>query len=98
VVPRLYTYYISSFLFAVFGLKMLRDGWKMSAAEAQEEFEEVQEDLKNRERMAAEAGEDPEAAVNLVGGHSPTHSAARSFLWRFVSPIFLQVSATQYIV
>ncbi len=41
VVPRVYTYYISSFLFAVFGLKMLKDGWKMSANEAQEEMEEA---------------------------------------------------------
>ena len=30
VIPRLYTYYLSSFLFAVFGIKMLREGWKMS--------------------------------------------------------------------
>ncbi len=41
VVPRVYTYYLSSFLFAVFGVKMLKDGWKMSPNEAQEEFEEV---------------------------------------------------------
>lgn len=31
VIPRLYTFYLSSFLFAVFGIKMLREGWKMSA-------------------------------------------------------------------
>ena len=30
VIPRLYTYYLSSFFFAVFGIKMLREGWKMS--------------------------------------------------------------------
>ena len=30
VIPRMYTYYLSSFLFALFGLKMLREGWKMS--------------------------------------------------------------------
>ena len=30
VIPRVYTYYLSSFLFAVFGIKMLREGWKMS--------------------------------------------------------------------
>ncbi|TRY79108.1 hypothetical protein TCAL_06599 [Tigriopus californicus] len=49
VIPRLYTYYISSFLFAVFGIKMLREGYKMSPNEAQEEFDEVQEDLRKRE-------------------------------------------------
>lgn len=30
VIPRSITYYLSSFLFAIFGLKMLREGWKMS--------------------------------------------------------------------
>ena len=30
VIPRTFTYYISSLLFAIFGLKMLREGWKMS--------------------------------------------------------------------
>ena len=30
IIPRVVTYYLSSFLFAVFGIKMLRDGWKMS--------------------------------------------------------------------
>lgn len=30
VIPRSITYYLSSFLFAIFGIKMLREGWKMS--------------------------------------------------------------------
>lgn len=30
VIPRVFTFYLSSFLFAVFGIKMLREGWKMS--------------------------------------------------------------------
>lgn len=49
LVPRVYTYYISTALFAIFGLKMLRDGYYMSPNDAQEEFEEVQSDLKKRE-------------------------------------------------
>ena len=43
------TYYLSSFLFAVFGLKMLHEGYHMSNTEAQEEFEEVNEELRKRE-------------------------------------------------
>ena len=39
---------------------MLREGWKMSASEAAEEMEEVQEDLKRRE---AEAESDSSADV-----------------------------------
>lgn len=48
-IPRVYTYYISTALFAIFGLKMLRDGYYMNPADAQEELEEVQSDLKKRE-------------------------------------------------
>lgn len=49
IIPRVYTYYISTALFAIFGLKMLRDGWRMSPTDAAEELEEVQSDLKKRE-------------------------------------------------
>ncbi|XP_071088429.1 putative divalent cation/proton antiporter TMEM165 isoform X1 [Haliotis cracherodii] len=49
VIPRAYTYYISSLLFAVFGIKMLKEGWSMSPDEGQDEYEEVQADLKKRE-------------------------------------------------
>ncbi|KAH9513966.1 hypothetical protein Btru_031859 [Bulinus truncatus] len=49
VIPRALTYYVSSALFAIFGLKMLREGWYMSDDEGQEEYEEVQADLKRRE-------------------------------------------------
>lgn len=49
IIPRVYTYYISTALFAIFGVKMLHDGWRMSPTDAQEELEEVQMDLKKRE-------------------------------------------------
>lgn len=49
IIPRVYTYYISTALFALFGLKMLRDGYYMSPNEGQEELEEVQSDLRKRE-------------------------------------------------
>ena len=43
------TYYISSLLFAIFGIKMIYEGYHMSASEGQEEFEEVNEELRKRE-------------------------------------------------
>lgn len=49
VIPRAYTYYISTALFAVFGLKMLREGFKMSPNEGQDELEEVQADLRRKD-------------------------------------------------
>lgn len=49
IIPRAYTYYISTILFALFGLKMLKDGYYMSPTEGQEELDEVQSDLRKRE-------------------------------------------------
>ncbi|CAK9821658.1 Transmembrane protein 165 [Anthophora retusa] len=68
IIPRVYTHYISIALFTLFGLKMLRDGYKMSAAEAQEEIEEVQSDLRKKEVYEKETGstlvQDPETGFN----------------------------------
>merc|ERR1719295_840163 len=49
VVPKVYTFYISSLLFAIFGLKMLKEGWNMSPEDSMEEMEEVQEELRKKE-------------------------------------------------
>ncbi|XP_045505518.1 transmembrane protein 165 isoform X2 [Colias croceus] len=61
VIPRVYTHYISAALFAIFGLKMLRDGWKMDPNEGQEELDEVQSELKRREDQ-----EDKEETVDML--------------------------------
>lgn len=50
IIPRIYTFYISTALLAVSGAKMLYDAMKMSPMDAAKEFEEVQLDLKKRER------------------------------------------------
>jgi len=87
IIPRYFTYYISSFLFAVFGIKMLREGWKMSPNEAQEEFDEVQEDLLKREK------ENESTATELETGQAKKSSSGgnnSSLLYTFVSRIFLQ--------
>ncbi|XP_076183678.1 putative divalent cation/proton antiporter TMEM165 [Ptiloglossa arizonensis] len=49
IIPRSCTYYISTALFALFGLKMLKDSYYMSTTKNQEELEEVQSDLRKRE-------------------------------------------------
>ncbi|EDW14208.1 uncharacterized protein LOC6572641 isoform X1 [Drosophila mojavensis] len=64
-IPKIYTYYISTALFLIFGLKMLYDGYKMKPTDAQEELEEVQSDLRKREdelmRMTTRKYEDSDA-------------------------------------
>lgn len=49
IIPKVYTYYISTALFAFFGLKMIYEGYFMKDTDAQEELEEVQADLRKRE-------------------------------------------------
>ncbi|KAK2119587.1 hypothetical protein P7K49_000973 [Saguinus oedipus] len=48
VIPRVYTYYVSTVLFAILGIRMLREGLKMSPDEGQEKVEEVQAELKKK--------------------------------------------------
>lgn len=80
IIPRVYTYYISSFLFAVFGIKMLKEGWKMSPTEGQEELEEVQEDLLKREKEESGAGDAESGGV----------ASLRRNILGFIPRIFLQ--------
>lgn len=54
VIPRVYTYYVSTALFAIFGIRMLREGLKMSPDEGQEELEEVQAELKKKDEEVGE--------------------------------------------
>ncbi|XP_069977869.1 putative divalent cation/proton antiporter TMEM165 [Penaeus vannamei] len=83
-IPRVYTFYASSVLFAIFGLKMLREGWKMKPEEAQEEFEEVQMDLRRRDDdFQKEPLEEGGAGVRGRGGR-------RAGIFGMVSRIFLQ--------
>jgi len=71
VIPRYITYYVSSALFAIFGLKMLHEGYHMSPNEGQEEFEEVGEELRKKEEQekkgTLESGGSRAAEVTAMG-------------------------------
>ena len=53
IIPRVITFYISTALLALFGLKMLYEGYKMDPNEGQEELEEVTEELRKREESVS---------------------------------------------
>ena len=81
VIPRIYTYYISSLLFAIFGVKMLHEGYHMSPNEGQEEFEEVGEELRKKEERRRKAPwnrEDQGEQMLLRWDCSPKSSCSRS--------------------
>ncbi|KAK3860363.1 hypothetical protein Pcinc_033581 [Petrolisthes cinctipes] len=83
-IPRVYTFYASSALFAIFGIKMLREGWKMKPDEGQEELEEVQSDLRRRED---EMQREPSLEEGGVGARRGTYKGR---IMMVVSRIFLQ--------
>ena len=78
VIPRVFTFYLSSFLFAVFGIKMIYEGYHMSENEGKEEFEEVNEELKKREEK--------ESRGDLESGNYKSEVTAMSMM----SKIFIQ--------
>merc|ERR1712141_930307 len=88
IIPKAYTYYISAILFAIFGLKMLKEGYYMSPEDAQEEMEEVQEELRKKDDEKKMNGD---VEGGLLG--SPAKSATggiSSILKMVFSAIFLQ--------
>jgi len=102
-VPRIYTYYLSSFLFACFGIKMLRDGYIMSPDEGTEEYEEVQHEVEK-----AEVADDLESGGTTSTGNQQQRSQSTSkqrstltkfttILRRYVSPIFIQATIMTFL-
>ncbi|RVE45680.1 hypothetical protein evm_009650 [Chilo suppressalis] len=89
VIPRVYTHYISAALFLIFGLKMLRDGWKMDPNEGQEELEEVQSELKRRE----DQDEKEETIDMLEQGQAENRRRKRNALIK----IFLQAASLTFL-
>ncbi|KAG5275727.1 hypothetical protein AALO_G00123880 [Alosa alosa] len=86
VIPRIYTYYVSTALFAIFGVRMLREGLRMSPDEGQEELEEVQAEIKKK---------DEELQRSKLANGAPDvetgSTAAPQRGWRsIISPIFMQ--------
>uniref|UniRef100_UPI0037E8E3D1 putative divalent cation/proton antiporter TMEM165 n=1 Tax=Semicossyphus pulcher TaxID=241346 RepID=UPI0037E8E3D1 len=87
IIPRIYTYYVSTALFAIFGVRMLREGLKMSPDEGQEELEEVQAEIKKKDEelqrsKLVNGAADVEAGSGATVPQKKWHS--------FISPIFLQ--------
>ncbi|CAJ0567633.1 unnamed protein product, partial [Mesorhabditis spiculigera] len=84
LIPRWITYYISTALFALFGLKMLHEGYYMNASETQEVFEESQAEVQKRE-LAMDTGK----IDNLEGGAAQDKNSA-ALIFAFVSRIFFE--------
>ncbi|KAI5623555.1 transmembrane protein 165 precursor [Silurus asotus] len=88
IIPRIYTYYISTALFAIFGVRMLREGMRMSPDEGQEELEEVQAEIKKKDEEL-QRYKLANGAPDVEAGTASTMSPQRK--WHHcISPIFIQ--------
>ncbi|XP_030228479.1 putative divalent cation/proton antiporter TMEM165 isoform X3 [Gadus morhua] len=94
VIPRIYTYYVSTALFAIFGIRMLREGLKMSPDEGQEELEEVQAEIKKKDEELQRA----KLANGVADVEAGSGNAQPQRKWQsFISPIFLQALTLTFV-
>ncbi|XP_049573914.1 putative divalent cation/proton antiporter TMEM165 [Syngnathus scovelli] len=89
IIPRMYTYYVSTGLFAIFGVRMLREGLKMSPDEGQEELEEVQAEIKKKDEEL-QRSKMANGMPDLEAGSGSTLPPPSSRWHSVISPIFLQ--------
>ncbi|XP_046688007.1 transmembrane protein 165-like [Homalodisca vitripennis] len=83
VIPRNIVFYVSTALFAIFGFKMLWEGYHMQPGGAQEEIEEVQADLRKRDGEI-------DKEVHLMSADPESGRHKRQNILKLVSRIFLQ--------
>lgn len=89
IIPRKYTFYISTALFALFGLKMLKEGYDMDPNEGQEELEEVSAELKKKEAEMQSMETTSDAETGMVRS-TLRRNTVMKICTKLCSPIFLQ--------
>ncbi|CAI2349732.1 unnamed protein product [Caenorhabditis sp. 36 PRJEB53466] len=91
VIPRAVTYYLSTALFALFGLKMLHEGWTMSPNEGQEGFEEAQAEVAKRE------GELDASKFEMLEGGNTVNQSETKKIFLFTSRIFIEAFTLTFV-
>ncbi|KAK6740856.1 hypothetical protein RB195_008982 [Necator americanus] len=94
LIPRMVTYYVSTALFALFGLKMLHEGYHMSASEGQAKFEEAQAEVAKREMDL-----DAVKFVDMEAGNAGRNRSSSSawLIFSFVSRIFIEAFTMTFV-
>uniref|UniRef100_A0A9J2PAP0 GDT1 family protein n=1 Tax=Ascaris lumbricoides TaxID=6252 RepID=A0A9J2PAP0_ASCLU len=85
VIPRSLTFYISTALFALFGLKMLHEGYHMSPNDGQDEYEEAHAEVHKKQLLR-----DTERVSEMESGSTPRNENSTYAIVRFVSTLFLE--------
>lgn len=97
VIPTIYIHYISIVLFVAFGLKMLYEGYHMTADEAKEELDQAQASIEKRDHANGitrngniTTSEDPETGVILGLPEVPLRTKIKRKFLVFVSLAFIE--------
>ncbi|VDD86630.1 unnamed protein product [Enterobius vermicularis] len=85
VIPRALTYYISTGLFALFGIKMLYEGYHMSSNEGHEVYEESNAEIQKKQLLR-----DTDAVSDIESGRKAESKSKTMALLSFVSILFLE--------
>ncbi|MFH4973921.1 hypothetical protein AB6A40_000630 [Gnathostoma spinigerum] len=85
VIPRSITYYISTVLFALFGLKMLYEGYHMSPSEGKEEYEEAHAEVQKKSLLR-----ESERVSDMEIGKAGQQTNSACAVLSFVSTLFLE--------
>ncbi|KAM3723832.1 Transmembrane protein [Dirofilaria immitis] len=93
VMPRLLTYSISTALFALFGLKMLYDGYRMTPADGQESYAEAKTEIQKKELLLDSSKiSDMENGGIIASNQNSTHA-----LLSLISTLFLETFTLTFV-
>jgi len=92
VIPYKITFALSTALFALFGLKMLYEGYHMSPNEGQEEYEEAQAEVQK-----TELNMESSKFIDLESGGANSERSMTMQIVSFVSAIFLQAFTLTFV-
>ncbi|CAL8119982.1 unnamed protein product [Orchesella dallaii] len=90
ILPKTIIYLVSTVYFAISGLKMLYDGYRMSPDEGQQKLEEVQNTLRRRDDDNNDVENQASKESPLVSEGYRLHTGLRRVLFTLFSPIFVQ--------
>lgn len=112
LIPRKYTLWGASFLFAVFGMKMLLEGWKMSPQHMQDEYDEVNHEIEGSEEVTRrrDSSSVPRSPTRLEAGPREASGGADALhlrrlvnllysirVGRLVNPVALQTFSLTFL-
>uniref|UniRef100_A0A915MBM2 GDT1 family protein n=1 Tax=Meloidogyne javanica TaxID=6303 RepID=A0A915MBM2_MELJA len=87
LIPYWFTFYMSTALFALFGLKMLYEAWHMSAAESKEVQEEAQAEIQRKE---LDMESTKYSSLEMGGAEDKNQSSSAWRIISFISTLFVK--------